>query len=205
MCPGGHILSSGTDKDGLVVNGMSNYARNSPWSNSALVVSVRAGVDFSVKDGVLSGLRFIHEIEKKAFSLSKKYASGKELPAQRVGEFLKGRLDGRPLPKTSTPSGIFKADLKELFPPFIVSHLKNALVNFNRKIKGFTCDEALLIAPETRTSSVVTILRDKNDLQSPSHKGLYPCGEGAGYAGGITSSAVDGVKVAEAIIAQMNS
>ena len=117
-----------------------------------------------------------------------------------VGEFLKGRLDTKELPKTSSPSGIFKADIRPLFPEFICHYLKEALLEFNKKLKGFAYDEALLIAPETRTSAPITVLRDRKSLVSTSHEGLYPCGEGAGYAGGITSAAADGIKVVEEIL-----
>jgi uncharacterized FAD-dependent dehydrogenase len=201
MCPGGYVLSSGTEKDGIVVNGMSNYARNSPWSNAALVVSVKAESDLKDKD-LMAGLRFQHEIEQKAFELSKKYASGRELPAMTMKEFMDGKLDDRALPKTSSPSSIFKANLRELFPSFITEHLIKGLNEFNRDLPGFIHDDALLIAPETRTSAPLTVLRDKNSLISTSHRGLYPCGEGAGYAGGITSAAVDGVKIALSILYQ---
>ena len=199
MCPGGYVLSSGTESDGIVVNGMSNYARNSRWSNSALVVTVKADEDFST-DNVLSGMDFQRDIEIKAFELSKKHADGRALPAMTVGEFLSGKLNNNPLPKTSSPSGIFKADLAEIFPPFIIEHLRVGLEVFNVKMKGFAYDEALLIAPETRTSAPITILRDKIHFESISHKQLYPCGEGAGYAGGITSAAVDGIKIVESIM-----
>jgi uncharacterized FAD-dependent dehydrogenase len=199
MCPGGYVLSSGTEKDGIVVNGMSNYARNSPWSNAALVVSVKAGENFR-QEKLLDGLHFQHAIEKKAFELSKKHATGRELPAMTIKEFMEGKLNDKPLPKTSSPSGLFKADLREIFPGFIIEHLKKGLQEFDRDIPGFVHDEALLIAPETRTSAPVTILRDKKTLESISHQGLYPCGEGAGYAGGITSAAVDGVKCAISIL-----
>jgi len=200
MCPGGYVLSSGTEADGLVVNGMSNYARNSRWSNSALVVTVKAGQDYSTDENVLEGLDFIKDIERKAFNLSKEKATGKELPAITVEEFLNDSLNSDPLPKTSTPSGIFKADLREILPPFVTLHLKNALTNFDKKMKGFIHPKSILIAPETRTSAPVTIMRDKETLESLTHLGLYPCGEGAGYAGGITSAAVDGIKVAMSII-----
>jgi uncharacterized FAD-dependent dehydrogenase len=201
MCPGGYVLSSGTEQNGIVVNGMSNYARNSPWSNAALVVSIKAQQDLADQD-LMAGPRFQHEIEQKAYSLSKKFATGRELPAMTIKEFMTGRLSDRPLPKTSSPSGIFKADIREIFPSFVVDHLKKGLEEFNRDLPGFIYEEGLLIAPETRTSSPVTILRDKITLVSQSHGGLYPCGEGAGYAGGITSAAVDGVKCALSILKQ---
>jgi len=199
MCPGGYVLSSGTEADGIVVNGMSNFARNSPWSNAALVVTVKSGEDLE-KEGLMSGLEFQHSIEQKAYALSKKYATGRELPAMTIKEFMDGKLNDKPLPVTSSPSGVFKADLREIFPKFIIEHLKKGLKEFDRSIPGFVHDEALLIAPETRTSAPLTILRDKETLLSTSHAQLYPCGEGAGYAGGITSAAVDGVKCAMSII-----
>lgn len=199
MCPGGYVLSSGTEAQGIVVNGMSNFARNSPWSNAALVVSVKSEIDLEDKD-ILAGLRFQHDIENKSFELSRKHATGRELPAMTLKEFMDGKLDDRPLPTTSAPSGLFKCDMNEIFPPFIIEHLKKGLAEFNKDIEGFVYENAILIAPETRTSSPITILRDKETLLSTSHKGLYPCGEGAGYAGGITSAAVDGVKVAMSIL-----
>ncbi len=199
MCPGGYVLSSGTERDGIVVNGMSNYARNSPWSNAALVVSVKAERDLR-DHRLLAGLEFQHEIERKAFELSKKYATGRELPAMTIREFMDGKLNDKPLPKTSSPSGIFKADIRQIFPDFVVEHLKKGLREFDKDIPGFIYDEGVLIAPETRTSAPLTILRDKKSLVSVSHQGLYPCGEGAGYAGGITSAAVDGVKCALSIL-----
>lgn len=204
MCPGGYVLSSGTEADGIVVNGMSNYARNSRWSNSALVVTVHQGVDFP-KSEVLSGLELQHEIERKAFDVSKRDAGGKELPAMYIEEFLAGKLSDKELPKTSSPSGIFKADLSEILPSFVIEHLREGLEAFDKKMKGFSTSEAILIAPETRTSAPVTISRDRKTYESLSHKGLYPCGEGAGYAGGITSAAVDGIRVTESILSALKS
>jgi len=199
MCPGGYVLSSGTDADGIVVNGMSNYARNSRWSNSALVVSVKGGEDFST-DKVLNGLDFQRKIEKKAYEKSCELATGKELPAQTLRDFLDGNIGKTALPKTSTPSGIVEAQLNTILPEFVSSHLRDALIQFDRRMSGFVSKNALLLAPETRTSAPVTILRDKHTLESVSHTGLYPCGEGAGHAGGITSAAVDGVRIAMSMI-----
>ena len=200
MCPGGYVLSSGTEADGIVVNGMSNYARNSRWSNAALVVSVKAGQDYT-SESLLAGLDFQHEIERRAFEASKQNATGKELPAQTLKEFMENKLtmntDGI---KTSTPSGIVKTSIRDILPEFVTKHLENALLKFDESLKGFVSDKALLIAPETRTSAPVTILRDRDTLESTSHLGLYPCGEGAGHAGGITSAAVDGVKVAMSLL-----
>ena len=200
MCPGGYVLSSGTEANGIVVNGMSNYARNSRWSNAALVVSVRAGVDFS-SDKLLAGLDFQHGIEQKAYLASANKAQGRELPAQTLKEFMTGSLNPTSEGiKTSTPSGIVKTHLHDILPNFVTKHLENALLKFDENLKGFISDKALLIAPETRTSAPVTILRHKETYESTSHRGLYPCGEGAGHAGGITSAAVDGVKIAMSIL-----
>lgn len=203
MCPGGYVLSAGTEADGFVVNGMSNYARNSPWSNAAMVVTVKSGQDFEKE--LLSGLYFQEEIEKKAYQASllqaqidgEKYP--RKLPAQRVSDFLKN-IPSSDLPTTSCPSKIFPYNLSEILPEFVCQSLKKALLDFDQKMPGFVDKEAVLIAPETRTSAPVTIRRDKETLISLSHSGLYPCGEGAGYAGGITSAAVDGIKVCESIL-----
>lgn len=202
MCPGGYVLSSGTDADGIVVNGMSNFARNSPWSNSAIVVTVQKGRDFALGESdedLLDGLLFQQSIEKKAYDMSVKLASGRELPAQRVVDFLNNRVS-ESLPKSSAPSKIFSANLREIFPESIVTHLCDALKSFDQKMPGFIDSDAILIAPETRTSAPLTIERCREELESLSHRGLYPCGEGAGHAGGITSAAVDGIKVCEAIL-----
>lgn len=204
MCPGGYVLSSGTDSDGIVVNGMSNYARNSRWSNAALVVTVKAGEDYPTDD-VLGGLHFQHSIENKAYEYSLKHASGKEVPSQPLVSFLK-KEKASELPKTSCPSGLVSAELREILPAFVCDHLEKALKVFDRRMKGFASDKrGLLLAPETRTSAPVTIIRDRESLLSESHQGLYPCGEGAGYAGGITSAAVDGIKVCEQILATRSS
>ena len=198
MCPGGYILSSGTEDEGIVTNGMSNYAHNSPWSNAALVVNVKAGEDFSTNQ-ILNGLDFQRSIEHSAYLHSKEYASGKELPAQTVTDFMDNSFSTF-LPKTSCPSGIISCNLIDIFPSFIIDNLREGIINFAKRVENFISYDAVLLAPETRTSSPITICRNPESLESYSHRGLYPCGEGAGYAGGITSSAVDGVKVAMAIL-----
>ncbi len=203
MCPGGHVLSSGTEENGLVTNGMSNSARNSPWSNAALVVTVEAEKDLESNDP-LEGLRLQELIEERAYNISKEKATGRELPCMSVKEFLANKIFDKELPKTSTPSGLIKTNIREIFPDYINTHLEKALLQFDHKLSGFLFEDALLIAPETRTSSPITILRNKETFESTSHKGLFPCGEGAGYAGGITSAAVDGVKVVEAIIQKLS-
>ena len=178
---------------------MSNYARRSPWSNAALVVTIKVDEDCE-KDDILKGLYFQKSIEKKAFELSKNNASGKEIPSQTIQQFLEGKNSNVENIKHSCPSGIFSQNLNELLPNLVTEQLKKALLNFDKKIDGFSSQNGLLLAPETRTSAPVTVLRDNDSMNSISHLGLYPCGEGAGYAGGITSAAVDGIKVAEAII-----
>lgn len=200
MCPGGHVLSSGTERDGLVVNGMSNSGRNSPWSNSALVVSTKAGPDFS-QDDLFAGLKFQRQIEKAFYNYSALKASGRELPSLEIRDFLKGKVSSNPLPKSSTPSKTHPAPLYDLLPQYVVEHLRQGLEIFNQQMPGFIDRGGLLLGPETRTSAPLRIDREE-DLQSSSHPGLYPCGEGAGYAGGITSAACDGVRVAEALKTQ---
>lgn len=205
MCPGGYVLSSSTEKNGIVVNGMSNFHHNSKWSNSALVVSVKSGIDFSTETDtskcsvVQNALNFQKEIEHRAFIESSNNATGRELPAVRMVDFLKGG-QSKSLPRSSTPSGVFPSRLENIFPNFVLEQLQESLIKFDKKMNGFVSLDALLIAPETRTSSCVRICRDKHNLNSREYSNLYPCGEGAGFAGGITSSAVDGVKVANALI-----
>lgn len=203
MCPGGYILSSGTDLGGIVINGMSNYSCNSLWSNSALVVSV-GEKDYQNKISTkndLKGMTFQREIEESAYLASKEKATGREVPAQKLGDFLKGKIS-KDLPVSSCPSGVFSHDLSKVLPSFVIEHLQNAISQYDKNMKGYRFKDALLLAPETRTSAPVTIERNGETLASISHEGLYPCGEGAGYAGGITSAAVDGVKVAETIKAR---
>ncbi len=199
MCPGGYVLSSGTEANGIVVNGMSNYSRSGPWSNSALVVSVESTVDFSTEH-ILNGAYFQEAIEQKAYAHSREFASGKELPAQNVFDFLDGVKGRHALPHSSTPSGLVEANIHTLLPQNLAGHLLNALLEFEHKLPGFVSKEGILIAPETRTSAPVTVLRDRITLESINTQGLYPGGEGAGHAGGITSAAVDGVKIALSII-----
>lgn len=202
MCPGGYVLSSGTRADHLVVNGMSNYGCRSRWSNSAIVVSIKNGVDFNKKgDAVLDGIKYQAKVEKLAFDLSVEKASGKEVPYQSMFDYMDGKKDaGGITPKNSVPSGIFHYPLFDLLPAEVNRQLHKAFHQFDKNMPGYLSKEALLFAPETRTSSPVTILRDPKSLESLSHAGLYPLGEGAGYAGGITSAAVDGVKAAMAIL-----
>ncbi len=196
MCPGGYVLSSGTEKDGLVTNGMSNFSRSSPWSNAAIVVSVKANLDFEANP--LSGLSFIRKIEQKAFNLSLENKTPYRLPAQNLADFMKNKKSTQ-LHKGSSPSKTFSHSIDDILSPVISDHLREGFEAFAKQMKGPFIQEGLLYAPETRTSAPVTILRNNETLESENIEGLYPAGEGAGYAGGITSAAVDGVKIAEKI------
>ncbi len=199
MCPGGYVLSSGTEPDGVVCNGMSNYNRNSPYANAAIVVSIDHEKNFG--SNKFGGLELRRKLEMKAYEAVLKAGGTKELPAQKLKDFLKGTLS--PIGKTSSPSGAIAVRLDLLLPELVTQKLKEGLIAFNDKMKGFLSDDAILFGVETRTSSPVRVTRDAQSLQSISHAGLYPCGEGAGYAGGITSAACDGVKIADIIYNQM--
>lgn len=197
MCPGGYVLSSTTDAETIVVNGMSNYHRNSPWANSAIVCSI--DTDKIEGDHPFKMLRFQREIESKVYQASLKSGNGRQIPAQRLEDFLQGRL-GKLNQKSSSPSGVVASDLSQLLPKFVNDYLREGLMAFEKQRRGFYSPEALLHAVESRTSSPIRIPRDENTLESVNTKGLYPCGEGPGYAGGITSAAVDGMKAALAWI-----
>lgn len=199
MCPGGYVLSSGTEADGVVCNGMSNFNRNSPFANAAIVVSVNHEKNF--KGDLLGGLKLRRELETKAFQSIKAAGGSKELPAQKVSDFLSGHLS-EPL-KGSSPSGTKAIRLDQLLPKFMSEKIKEGLTVFDKNMKGFISETAQLYGVESRTSCPIRVTRDAETLQSLSHKGLYPCGEGAGYAGGITSAACDGIAVAEAIVSSL--
>lgn len=191
MCPGGEVVASASENGGVVTNGMSLYARNGENSNSALLVSVTPK-DFG-SDDVLAGMYLQREIEKKAYE-----AGGKNYnaPSQTVGGLL--GYDCDEIVKPTYRPGVKSAKLSDVLPDYVVNSIKEALPLLDKKLKGFASGSAVLTAPETRSSSPVRIIRDKETLQS-AVSGIYPCGEGAGYAGGITSAAVDGIKVAEKI------
>jgi uncharacterized FAD-dependent dehydrogenase len=196
MCPGGWIVPAATEAGGLVVNGMSLAKRNSPFANAALVVTV-AGSDFGPDtNGPLAGIDWRRRIEEAAFLRG---GGGFRAPAQRAVDFLAGR-PGDSLPQSSYRPGVVHAELDDVFPQFITQALREGLSVIGRRWPGFIHDKALLVAAETRTSAPVRILRDPTTLESPALAGLYPAGEGAGYAGGIVSSAIDGARVAAAII-----
>jgi uncharacterized FAD-dependent dehydrogenase len=191
MCPGGTVVNAASEAGGIVVNGMSDYNRDADYSNSALVVSVSTD-DFSSADA-LAGVEFQRKWEQAAYCLG---GAGWHAPAQPLLEFLNGQ--GGRLHSSCQPS-VVHADLTQCLPEFVTTGLRRALPQFNRRMRGFVSPEATLIGVETRTSAPLRILRDQNG-ESLSHKGLFPTGEGAGYAGGIMSAAIDGMKVATTII-----
>ncbi|PIQ11537.1 hypothetical protein COW06_00005 [Candidatus Gracilibacteria bacterium CG12_big_fil_rev_8_21_14_0_65_38_15] len=195
MCPGGHVVAASSEDGRLCINGMSEYLQNSGISNSALLVGVTPE-DFG-STHPLAGIEFQRKWEEKAFKLG---GSNYHAPAQLVGDFLRkvpskgiGKLGSTYLP------GITMTSLDECLPDFITKALRKALPELDRKIKGFASNDAILTAIEARSSAVLRIVRDKETLQS-NIGGIYPSGEDAGYAGGITSSAIDGLIVAEKII-----
>lgn len=208
MCPGGFVVPSATGPDEIVVNGMSAAGRNSKWSNAAIVVETRPEdipdefVREAKKAGSkeLAGLFFRSYIEKE----TKRQGRGQAAPAQRMNDFL-ARRESKDFPPVSYTPGVVSSRIDLWLPEFISQRLALAFVKFGKDMKGFLSKEAVLIASETRTSTPVRILRDKITLQSPAIPGLYPSGEGAGYSGGIVSSAMDGEKVATAIAEQLLS
>ncbi len=206
MCPGGFVVPSASGPDEIVVNGMSAAARNSKWSNAAIVVEVRPEdipqkfKDTAKKDGCpeLAGLYFRTELEKLAF----KNGKGQAAPAQRLSDFLDNKKS-TDLPPSSYTAGLVSSNLNTWIPHFIADRLAKGFRQINKNMKGFICPDALMIAMETRTSTPVRIVRDKENFECTALKNLYPCGEGSGYSGGIVSSAMDGVSAANALIKQI--
>lgn len=203
MCPGGFVLSSGTESDGIVCNGMSNYNRNSQWANAAIVVSVDHSKHFG--KNILGGLKMRREIESRAFRTVRQKNGTKELPGQKLTDFLNHQKNPTLNIKGSSPSGIKAVDFHEILDDFFIKKLKEGFEKFNNQMNGYVSEEALLYGVESRTSCPVRILRDDKTLESLSHSGLFPTGEGAGYAGGITSAACDGIRVAEKIYEKLKS
>ncbi len=201
MCPGGIIAPCATAPGEIVTNGWSPSRRNNPFANSGIVVSVTGQMlaPFQEKHGVLAGVAFQQQIEKKAFALAGNDTEnnfGQIAPAQKITDFIRRKPSTR-IAATSYRPGVVPANLHEIFPPEIAQRLQEAFRLFGKKIKGYVSDEAVLVAPETRTSSPVRIPRDKHTLQHIQIQGLYPGGEGAGYAGGIISAAIDGQRIIE--------
>ncbi len=193
MCPGGIIAPCATDQEEVVTNGWSPSRRNNPYANSGIVVTVEPeDLENFQQFGALAGLHFQASVERKAW-----LAGGKTqvAPAQRMVDFIDNKLSTH-LPQTSYQPGVQSVLLSEVLPPAIYYYLRKGLLAFGKKMRGYLTNEAVVVAVESRTSSPVRIPRDKETLEHPQIKGLYPCGEGAGYAGGIVSAAIDGMKCA---------
>jgi uncharacterized FAD-dependent dehydrogenase len=197
MCPGGVIVPAATAGGQQVVNGMSNAARNSGFANSGIAVTVGSEDISSIsrESSPTSLLNFQKSVERRAFE-----AAGNTIdaPSQRLVDFLRRKPSSR-LNKSNYMGHCVSAPLHEILPDFVVDCLIQGFKDFDRKMHGFITEEASLLAVESRTSSPVRIPRDKETLQHPRLQGLYPCGEGAGYAGGIVSSALDGIRCVEAL------
>lgn len=197
MCPGGFIVPAMTDAAQSVVNGMSPSGRTSPYANSGMVTEVRLA-DFEhlrAEWGELAGLKLQQQFEQEA----RRYGGDHQIaPAQRVADFVAGRASGS-LPKTSYIPGITPSRLDEWMPAFIAQGLRRGLTTFGRRMRGFVTNEAVVVGVESRTSSPVRIPRDPATLMHPQTAGLFPAGEGAGYAGGIISAALDGERIAGAV------
>lgn len=196
MCPGGIIAPCATEQEEVVTNGWSPSKRNNPYANSGIVVSVEPkDLPNYKKDDPFVCLNFQKEVEKRCWE-----AGGKtqRVPAQRMIDFVEGKLS-EDFPKTSYQPGIVSADLNEVLPPLISKRLKKTFVAFGKKMKGYYTNQAVLHAPESRTSSPISIPRNPETLEHIEIMGLYPCGEGAGYAGGIISAAIDGINCVDAI------
>ena len=209
MCPGGHIVPAGSALNSCVVNGMSASHRNSPFANSGMVVEIRpedlVGVvqelrGSGVQECKLKGLAFQQYLEQLAY---KQGGEPSMAPAQRLRDFVEGKAS-KTLPACSYLPGMVSSRLDEWLPAHIGKRLQQGFRDFDRKYRGFLTNEAVILGVESRSSSAVRIPRDPDTLQSVSTPGLYPCGEGAGYAGGITSCALDGINVALAIVRSFN-
>lgn len=192
MCPGGTVVPAASGPEQIVVNGMSPSLRNSPWSNSGMVVELRLD-DIGADDSPLAMMEFQEQLEKQCWMQGNRRQTA---PAQRMADFVNNRLSGS-LPKSSYQPGLISSPLHFWMPPFITTRLQQGFRQFGRQSHGFLTNEAIIIGVETRTSSPVRIVRNPETLQHIRLEGLYPCGEGAGYAGGIVSAAIDGERCAE--------
>ncbi len=197
MCPGGVIAPCATEPGEVVTNGWSPSKRNNPYSNSGIVVSVAPKdlPNFIEGDPFVS-LDFQKTIEQTCWEVAGK---SQQVPAQRMIDFIEGRVS-KDLPKTSYHPGIVSVDLNTVLPPFLAKRLRKAFIAFGKKMRGYCTNDAVIHAPESRTSSPVLIPRDPDTLSHVAVNGLYPCGEGAGYAGGIMSAAIDGLNCMDAIL-----
>ena len=196
MCPGGIIVPAMTAADEIVVNGMSMSKRDSPFANSGLITEIKEE-DWKKEnpDCIFGALHLQQNVEQNAFKLTAETLSA---PAQRATDFVEGKLS-QTLPKTSYIPGLTSVRLDEELPSFIVKRLKKALKEFDKKMNGYYTDEAIMVGVETRTSSPIRVLRDRESFMHVEINGLFPCGEGAGYSGGIVSSAIDGENCANAV------
>lgn len=199
MCPGGHIVPAGSTEGMCVVNGMSASHRNSPYANSGMVVQINPE-DIS-GDDPLRGLAFQEHLEHLAFEQAYHTPLSAIAPAQRMRDFVEGKAS-KDLPKCSYLPGIVPSRLDQWLPAHIGKRLQQGFRDFDKKYPGFLTNDAVIVGVESRSSSPVRIIRDPESLQSINTPGLYPCGEGAGYAGGITSSALDGINAALKIAQQ---
>ena len=200
MCPGGFVIPAATGKEQVVVNGMSPSNRGTQWSNSGMVVETRPEDVGGSEDDVLRVMRFQERLEKACWLQA---GMRQTAPAQRMCDFVEGRLSSS-LPKSSYAPGLVASPLHSWLPEQVSKRLQEGFRTFGRKSRGFLTNEATLIAVETRTSSPVRIVRDGETLQHLDIAGLFPCGEGAGYAGGIVSAGVDGERCAEMCRAYMD-
>jgi uncharacterized FAD-dependent dehydrogenase len=196
MCAGGYIIPSVSAEGYFCTNGMSLSKRDSPFANSGLVVTVP--VEAFEGTDVLAGVRLQQKYEKKAFELGR---GGYTCPVQRASDYLAGRVS-KGLPPTSYPRAVVSTDLRELLPPVVAAAVRHGLPQMDRRWHGRFLADALLAGPEARGSSPIRIDRHPDSRESPGMPGLYPVGEGAGYAGGIVSAAVDGLRTAKAIVAR---
>ncbi len=197
MCAGGHVLNAATEPTGVVSNGMSNWGERGRFSNAAFVVNVCES-DVPGED-VLRGVAWQRSIEEEAAAAANPGGGCHALPGQHLTDFLAGRPPRR-LPETSSPSPVRPAPLHQLLPPFVVDAMARGLGTFARRMRGLIAPDAVLMGVETRTSAPLRIVRDPGSREAPGASGLYPVGEGAGYAGGITSAAVDGIDSAQAVL-----
>ena len=199
MCPGGHIVPAGSGGNEIVVNGMSASQRNSPFANSGIVVEIRPEdiPEEYHQYGALAGLKFQQSVEKMAFTNNG--GQGQVAPAQRLGDFVRGKLSAD-LPECSYLPGLISSPLHFWLPENISSRLREGFKKFDRKMQGFLTNDAVVVGVETRSSAAVRIPRDTDTGQHPDIAGLFPAGEGSGYSGGITSSAVDGENAAVSVV-----
>jgi uncharacterized FAD-dependent dehydrogenase len=201
MCPGGVVVPVATDGEQVAVNGMSAANRGSRWSNAGMVVEVHPGdIPSYAEFGELSLLRFQEDLERQCWLQG---GMKQTAPAQRMVDFTKGKL-GSALPESSYAPGLVSSPLHFWLPEFVSSRLSEGFLRFGKSSRGFLTNEATVIGVETRTSSAVRIVRNQETLQHSKIRGLFPCGEGAGYAGGIVSAGIDGERCAEAVAAYLH-